>query len=274
MRPRSRLALSTAALAVLVVGIYAAVSGQETAKSPEQDRASKFAAVKGVVTYNGTVAPEVRMIVPTRDADKCPPFVPGQGWYVDGKTKGIRYVVVFLKAGEGKKLPDPPPQLADVPKGADGQPQKTQRLTLPRCQFEPRVVCLHPKQEIRIENNGPFPIDANISSARNNVQQTLYIGQAFSSRLRGDDAEPNKVGCGQHPIMSGYVWKFTHPYAAVTDSEGRFEIKDIAISKEIPLSMWVWHEMLPANQRRETGTLQLRPGETLEKNIALPIPDS
>ena len=45
--------------------------------------------------------------------------------------------------------------------------------------------------------------------------------------------------CGMHPWMKGQVRVFEHPYFAVTDDDGKFEIKDV------PAGTWrivTWHE--------------------------------
>src|SRR5260221_10287887 len=39
------------------------------------------------------------------------------------------------------------------------------------------------------------------------------------------ESSPIQYKCTIHPWMSGYVRIFDHPYSAVTDAEGKFEIK-------------------------------------------------
>jgi hypothetical protein len=48
-----------------------------------------------------------------------------------------------------------------------------------------------------------------------------------------------KVGCDIHPYMTAWWVVLDHPYVAVTDSEGKFEIKGLPAGKH---EFIVWHE--------------------------------
>jgi hypothetical protein len=43
-----------------------------------------------------------------------------------------------------------------------------------------------------------------------------------------------------HPWMTGYSWVFDHPYAAVTDRTGRYEIRKVPAGGALRLI--AWHE--------------------------------
>ena len=73
-------------------------------------------------------------------------------------------------------------------------------------------------------------------TSENNGQQTRTSrpGASSSSRSRSPRRPaPVQYKCTIHPWMSGYVRVFDHPYYAVTDDDGNFEIKD-APAGEVP----------------------------------------
>jgi uncharacterized membrane protein len=47
------------------------------------------------------------------------------------------------------------------------------------------------------------------------------------------------VKCDAHPWMRAYIYSSRHPYVAITDASGNFEIKDIPPGK---YKVRVWHE--------------------------------
>lgn len=113
--------------------------------------------LRGQVRYDGSQPPSIRMLKPTKHQELAPPEVPGEGWYVDPESRGVRFAVVFLRPPTGKPLPAPSPEALALPPGSDGQPLEVQTLRMPNAQYEPRVLCLHPRQKLKLVNDGKFP---------------------------------------------------------------------------------------------------------------------
>jgi hypothetical protein len=230
------------------------------------------ATVKGRVTYNGTEPPKVQMYKTSESIRKyCPPEVPTRGWYCDGSSdkKGVRYAVVFLKPADNLKMPRLSDAQLEPPAG-----QKVIEIGQPRCQFEPRVVVLGPRQDIKFNNDAhpPQAHDTKLSGAGVYSKQ-LQPGQSITYEdVAADDGAPYGVSCNMHSgFMNAYVWKFKHPFAAVTNDDGQFEIKNCPVPINGKLELWVWHEMLdvPGN-RKLVRALDLQDGGTEEVNIAIP----
>jgi hypothetical protein len=221
-------------------------------------------AVKGKVTYAG---PADKMVInkikPSKDADKCPADLEVEGWYVkDPAAKGIRYAVVFLKAPSGTRMPK------DDGKNKPSSP--VVELKQPKCMFEPRVQVLHPDQKLKAFNDSTIVHDTNLGGP-NEYKKTMPPGETYEFSPDPSNNEPYKLSCGIHAgMMSGYVWKFDHPWAAVTDENGNFEIKNVPVLEGSPLEIWVWHEMLPDNKMKKVGVVEAKAGETATKDFTIP----
>ena len=52
--------------------------------------------------------------------------------------------------------------------------------------------------------------------------------------------EPGLVhfSCNIHPWMDAYVWVFDHPYVAVTDKDGNYEIKNVPVGSKVHVVGW------------------------------------
>ena len=82
------------------------------------------------------------------------------------------------------------------------------------------------------------------STARNQNagNPTLGANQAATHPLKPNVEEklPFPVTCGFHPWMKGWVLPRNNGYFAVTDANGKFEIKDLPTGDQ--LTFVVWHE--------------------------------
>ena len=68
----------------------------------------------------------------------------------------------------------------------------------------------------------------------------LGKGMAHTTKPLTATPAPGHYGSNIYPWMTGSVWAFDHPYFAVTDADGRFEIASA------PAGAWrvvVWHEV-------------------------------
>jgi len=70
--------------------------------------------------------------------------------------------------------------------------------------------------------------------------QTLQSGGEMKIEVKQNYSEPIAINCDIHKWMSGYVWAFDHPYAAVTKEDGTYEIKNVPTGVEVKIV--AWHE--------------------------------
>ena len=81
------------------------------------------------------------------------------------------------------------------------------------------------------------------------------------------------MSCDIHPWMTGYFRVFPHPYFALTDAQGRFEIKQSPATK---VKLMVSHPevgWIPADVGRSGKEVEIAPGQTLDVgDIKMPPP--
>ena len=175
---------------------------------------------------------------------------------VNPKTRGIRNVVVWLRPDNNNPKAE---FTADQihPNDAKRKPADVV-IDQPCCMFVERVTACRVGDTIVVKN--PAPVNHNffwVSEANGELNVTLAPnGQhRFEKPLA---AEPSPIGykCTIHPWMAGWVRVFDHPYYAVTDDDGKFEIKNAPAGK---FRVVMWHEVVGFKGGRN-GRL----GETIE----------
>ncbi len=157
--------------------------------------------------------------------------VPGDNWVIDPNTKAVRYVVVFLKPDAGKTL-------AIHPTLKEPNPPKVE-LDQPFCKFDPHVLALREGQTMVVLNPAPVAHNIVVQGFKNDtINKQIPPGQSLDIKLV---SEPNAISftCGAHRWMKGFGWVFDHPYFAVTDAKGNFEIKLAPAGAQ---NLVVWHE--------------------------------
>jgi len=240
------------------------------------------ATLKGKVTYGGATVPTRKDLKPEMekqgDKSHC---VKGdtlsQDWIV-GPDKGVEYAVVFLKAPSTKyfKVPDELRHRTD-----------TVVIDQPFCAFQPHVVAINPSswdaqtkkqvktgQVFKIQNSAP--INHNTAWHGNSIlnpgkNESIPAKKGDEIQFRLIETRPSRetetgkediiaIGCDIHKWMSGRAVVLDHPYYAVTDKDGNYEIKNAPADAE--LEVVVWHESMgDSTNKGHKETITLKPGE-------------
>jgi len=108
------------------------------------------------------------------------------------------------------------------------------------CRFEPHVSVVRLSQKLMLKNSDPTGHNSNLAPLLNPpINPVLAAGGApVEYSFKQEEAVPVKVGCNIHPWMGAYVVARKDPYAAVTDKDGNFEIKDLPAGKELEFRLW------------------------------------
>ena len=181
-----------------------------------------WGAVQGRVVWAGENVPAPIPVIMDKDQTICSKNGPiyKTDYVVNPKNKGVRWAVVWLvDADDYRKALPIHPDLKEVA-------QKEVVLDQPCCQFVPHIVCLREGQTLTAVNSGTIPHNTKIDSPGDNPSLNPLLPAGASVSVPGwkADGRPSLVSCGIHPWMSAYVRVFDHPYFAVTDEDGRFQI--------------------------------------------------
>jgi plastocyanin len=158
---------------------------------------------------------------------------------VNPKNRGIKNVVVWLRPD----ATEPSVKFAADQIHPDDARRKPADVVIdqPCCMFVERVTCARVGDTIVVKN--PAPVVHNFFwSSTNSGEHNANVPAGGQWRMPNTlEAEPGPVQykCTIHPWMAGYVRVFDHPYYAVTDDDGKFEIKNAPVGK---LRIVYWHE--------------------------------
>lgn len=251
------------------------------------------ATLKGQITYDGD-APKV---VPLNFGEKPPDEHCKKGdtdvltWEVDPNpnSKGVKNVVIWVKPGPNKYFSP-----ESIPEALKKRTDKA-IMDQPHCNFIPHVVAFNPSiwdgkkqqptgQEFVMKNAAPllhnskWEGDARVPNYSDNKpipakgQITMDLKAAADNRT-GDHLV--NIACNIHPWMNAKVWALDTPFFAVTDKEGKFEIKDVPADAEVYIV--AWHEetgnddfLLPEAKPVRAGEMvKLKDGEVKEMNFKI-----
>ena len=175
-----------------------------------------------------------------------------EDWVVNPKNKGVRDVFVWLTpeptADEWKRLrAKGESRLRDFPSFKADQlhpeskaiTEKTVEMDQPCCRFIPHVLGIRVGQTLIVKNSATFGHNANFVSSNNGQRNPLIpAGKEDAFPIQERERGEVKITCNIHPWMSASIRVFDHPYFAVTNEDGEYEIKKAPVGK---LRIFVWH---------------------------------
>jgi hypothetical protein len=224
--------------------------GDGGSKKAEAVVAKADGSLKGKVIYDGT--PPDRPPLPMKghaDEKVCMagPHL-DQKWIVS-KEHGVANVVVYLEAPEGKFF------AVDEKIVKEQKPEVV--IDQPHCVYEPHVVALFPvwrDADNKQHKDGQKLLVKNSSAGiSHNTKITADKGVIFNAVQfdpKGDAVDkltfsqgpkkPVDVSCDKHTWMNAKILTFDHPFFAVTDEKGDFEIKHVPTG--VPVTVKYWHE--------------------------------
>ena len=105
--------------------------------------------------------------------------------------------------------------------------------------FEPHGLAIREGQIIVAKNSAEFAHNVDWGGIRQQgANQLVPPGGKYEIKMKASEYQVT-IKCGIHPWMKAWVRVFDHPYFAVTDEDGKFEIKTA------PAGDWrivIWHD--------------------------------
>jgi len=189
-------------------------------------RAAGWGTIKGQVVWDGGAVPGPIKLNVDKDKEHClskGPILKEEN-VVNPKNKGVRWTIVYLTSANGFAK--------DVPVHPSLKAIKTSVVEIdqPCCKFEPHTLALREGQTLLVKNSAPIAHNVNIQGGAKgpNLNQILPPGGKLKVDADQLPARPTpiNVACNIHGWMNGKVFVLKNPYFAITDEDGKFEIKN------------------------------------------------
>jgi hypothetical protein len=179
---------------------------------------------------------------------------------VVGPDGGLANAVIMLRTKNVKVHPD-----------YEATANDEKKLDNKDCRFEPHVQVVRLSQKLMLTNSDPTGHNSNLAPLLNTAINPILAagGEPVPYKFTAEEAVPVKVGCNIHPWMGAWVVARKDPYAAVTDKDGNFTIKDLPAGKELEFRLWQESAGYLKNATfkggkadvRGTFKLKIKPGE-------------
>jgi hypothetical protein len=213
----------------------------------EVDQAVSGVTVHGRVTFTGPL-PKPEALPVHRDSKFCGETVQVEPVQLDRGSRGVAEVVVSLEHVErGKPI-------------TDAQAYVFENRS---CRFVPRSNAAIVGSSIEIRNADPILHNTHIRKGDRFGPTLVNVAQpAGTPMIRKPLREAGlmDVRCDAHPFMHATVYVFDHPYFAMTDSSGRFELTQVPAGT---YKLRAWHEKLGAKEK----SIMISAGQSITMDV-------
>jgi hypothetical protein len=185
--------------------------------------------VKGRIVLDAPQAPAPIVINVDKDRGHC--LAKGNLYrdelVVNPKNMGIRWVFVWLAPEKGQPPLKVHPALQKI---------KNQNVEIdqPCCQFVPHALAMRQGQVLLAKNSSPIAHNVHYTGhpiKNPGANQIVPAGGTLTIDGLKADRFPVKINCDIHGWMVAWVRVFDHPYFALTDADGNFQIKQAPAGK-------------------------------------------
>ena len=228
-----------------------------------------WATLKGQFLYGNDDAklPAPKKIRPDKDVEACGKHeLFDESLVINSHNRGIANVLIW----------------AYKPKAIHGGYKATENATIKidnaGCRFKPHAVAVRSSQTFQVGNSDPVSHNALIHFLKNgSMNPIIPPGGSVEKEFSKTETFPLKLQCSIHNWMQAIVLVQDHPYMAITDEDGKFELKDLPAGK---VTLKLWHERKGYIKTMTVDTkaavvkkgrfqIELRPGETATHRFVL-----
>jgi hypothetical protein len=157
--------------------------------------------------------------------------VANEALVVDADTKGIANIIIYLRKAPANVHPD---LKASAVKEIEFDQQG--------CRYIPHVLHVRTDQAVKCVSSDAVSHNVHTNPLANEGKNFIVPPNSKEGSLvtmKLPENLPVRVTCDIHPWMESYWVVTDHPYAAITDAQGKFKIENLPVGKH---KFTVWHE--------------------------------
>jgi len=206
------------------LGSGAAAAGGAAKELPDP---TGWATIKGRFRLSSPVS--LPPIVTTKDQNICGATSPNLA--IDlGPDNSLKWVLIYLST--------PLPSLEEpwVHPDYAATANATVEFDQKKCIFLSHVFGMRSTQKLNVLNSDT--VGHNTAIKAFGYDTIIPAGSANSGATVKPLKEPAPTSCAIHPWMSAFIMATPHPYLAVTNENGEFEIKNVPAGVDLEFRIW------------------------------------
>lgn len=225
---------------------------------PQNAFADGWGDLTGRLVFDGK-APQPKLKIKKGDSTVRDPQccaaqdVPDETLVINPKNNGIAYAFVYLRKVSKSQIH---PELEKSKEPIVEFDQKG-------CKFIPHALVVRTDQQVKVLSDDAIPHNTHTFPILNKGENFIISANDRTGiklpKFVTKEPLPFEVKCDIHPWMSARWLVVDHPYATVTDKDGKFEIKNLPEGK---LDITIWHEKVGYVEK--TLEVTITDGETTE----------
>jgi hypothetical protein len=198
-----------------------------------QEAKQEWGNLSATFVYDGEPPERQELVVDKEKKDAFTLPLLDESLVVDAESKGVGNVVVWLRAAK-----DAPPQ---VHPSYEESLKKPQEVLIQNGRFEPHITTVRVGQQYIIRNGDKVGHAAKADFFLNRFGCDLLIpGGTSQASFNKSEGRPVVLADVYYSWMSGYLLVLDHPYMAVSDKQGKLQIKNLPVGNH---TFVLFHEL-------------------------------
>lgn len=169
---------------------------------------------------------------------------------INSDNKGIQNIFMYMRRAK------------DVHPDLKESKEKTVVFDQKGCTFKPHALIVRTDQKVIVKSDDPVAHNTHTFPIKNQAVNFILApndreGKEVANPI--PEILPMQVKCDIHPWMTAYWFVVDHPYAIVSDADGKFTIENLPAGKN---DFRIWHEKAGYLDRK--FSVNVKPGETID----------